>query len=757
VNILIKQGIHQPDRLFGSDSLKAVKYFYNALSKDKQVERVFNQLEIHNRVRRCAAQYAYFALRDYKKRVKAIQLLCPIIAKEICQKGLESLQGEQYPSRSLLKACWITFQQEYGHRDQLSRYELVNLLRHLRNILARVFRERLQDDDQEVLQAFDASQAIDNSQLPELDRRAQESSEQWAADFVKQLSTVLTQRINRNKKSTRPVWGQGFFDALIEEIVGHRVPLDAHGRNTLASDQWQAARQAWRDSLLGQLPRTGPKEEREDQPTPGSKPEEGQSLGQAVLAKVKDHLTPPYLLNQVFRPRPARFRYTQEPQEDFERYQVHQLVEELKKAFLTRQKPLVTKLVLQACKTVAQDPHQWLKTPRYEAQAIPLGLDDNRAYKLGQERDPAIAPNREGQDGGHDERPGEIFVRLTLRPNQPVDYRINEPRRWVELLRQGYRPQKPVLHKRPGGGPLVLAVPFKCPSPPSKTMEATIPPGDRISTSVDLGLKVLAALSITQGVQPIQWAKGTPFKDLEPQFADPHVEDHELARYFLNQEHLSRPAQEWFNKPPAGTTTPSANIPRHLFNLRVEAQRLQSQKDRYRATHPTSYRRKVKYKRLKREWQCIWNHIRGIHEDMARQIATRLVSVIVASNAHLIRFEDLKWSQATSKADAGYWLATWQVHWFHSEIIRRTRMLASRQGIQVELVVAKGTSSRCSSCGQVGERHGKLFSCPHCHRHLDSDLNAARNIAVAPLSPDATRVRGELPYPVGNAGEPSGS
>jgi transposase len=230
------------------------------------------------------------------------------------------------------------------------------------------------------------------------------------------------------------------------------------------------------------------------------------------------------------------------------------------------------------------------------------------------------------------------------------------------------------------------------------------------------------------------------------QFADTHVEDYEIARYFLNQEHLNRPAKDWFKQPPPGITNPYPNIKRHLFNLREEAKRLQSQKDRYRASHQKSYRQKVKYKRLKREWQRIWNHISGIHEDMAKQIATRIVSVSCAYHSQVIRFEDLKWSQATKKEDAGYWLATWQVHWFHSEIIRHTQMLATRQGIQVELVVAKGTSYRCSSCGKVGTRTGKIFYCRHCQRHLDSDLNATRNIAVAPISLDATRVRGELPY-----------
>ena len=91
VNVLIKQGIQRANRLFSLDSLKAVKYFYNTLSKDNKVKQVFNKLDIQNRAKRCAAQYAYFAIREYKRRVNDIQLLCPIIAKEIRQKGLTSI------------------------------------------------------------------------------------------------------------------------------------------------------------------------------------------------------------------------------------------------------------------------------------------------------------------------------------------------------------------------------------------------------------------------------------------------------------------------------------------------------------------------------------------------------------------------------------------------------------------------------------------------------------------------------------------
>ena len=64
-------------------------------------------------------------------------------------------------------------------------------------------------------------------------------------------------------------------------------------------------------------------------------------------------------------------------------------------------------------------------------------------------------------------------------------------------------------------------------------------------------------------------------------------------------------------------------------------------------------------------------------------------------------------------------------------------MIARLAGIGVELVNARGTSKRCSACGAVGVRDGKRFSCmmEGCGKKVDSDLNGARNVRLAPTSP----------------------
>ena len=91
----------------------------------------------------------------------------------------------------------------------------------------------------------------------------------------------------------------------------------------------------------------------------------------------------------------------------------------------------------------------------------------------------------------------------------------------------------------------------------------------------------------------------------------------------------------------------------------------------------------------------------------------------------------------SAKRVSGAWLASWQVHWFFSQVQARATLLARLAGIAVELVDARGTSKRCSACNTTGIRKGKTFSCTNkfCKKVMDSDLNASRNVRIAPVSP----------------------
>ncbi len=131
------------------------------------------------------------------------------------------------------------------------------------------------------------------------------------------------------------------------------------------------------------------------------------------------------------------------------------------------------------------------------------------------------------------------------------------------------------------------------------------------------------------------------------------------------------------------------------------------------------------------------SHEQKAKGDLDRQVATRIVAACRHHGVEVLRFEDLSWSSHSAKRVSGAWLASWQVHWFFSQVQERATTLARLAGIAVELVGARGTSKRCSACGTTGIREGKTFSCTNktCNKQMDSDLNGSRNVRIAPTSP----------------------
>ena len=208
----------------------------------------------------------------------------------------------------------------------------------------------------------------------------------------------------------------------------------------------------------------------------------------------------------------------------------------------------------------------------------------------------------------------------------------------------------------------------------------------------------------------------------------------ETTRYCIDQAELAGKKDAWI----AGASSlPVPNVKRKLASLRFQARALQRKKDALKQSNPGRYKHLSPYFVVRREWQRCWRKIRHMHDEIAKQVATRIVSACKLHGFDLLRFEDLSWSSHSSRRDAGAWLSWWQVHWFFSKVQEVAIRLARLEGICVELVNARGTSRRCSSCGVEGDRKGQTFTCinPRCGKSLDSDLNAARNVRVAPTSP----------------------
>jgi transposase len=270
---------------------------------------------------------------------------------------------------------------------------------------------------------------------------------------------------------------------------------------------------------------------------------------------------------------------------------------------------------------------------------------------------------------------------------------------------------------------------------------------------LDLGLKTWGVLRI--------W-------EPDPKGQDPR--GREVARYFLDQKQLEgarhpRPGHPrgWRHGKP-GRAGLQHNWKRHLTRLREEAAARQGAMQRcYDAVRARGQdpRRTMRYFKLRRRWQEAWAKVRHLHEEVARQLATRVIAACQRHNVTYLRVEDLSWSRHGARAQKGYYLGTWQTHWFFSQIQDLLFGLGQRHGVVVERVKAAYTSTRCSAAGcrylpptkaaRQRARQGKTFRCPKCGLQLDADLNAARNIVDAPRapvqfhSPCATGAGGQVP------------
>ncbi|MHA1672006.1 MAG: hypothetical protein ACTSYI_00130 [Promethearchaeota archaeon] len=118
-------------------------------------------------------------------------------------------------------------------------------------------------------------------------------------------------------------------------------------------------------------------------------------------------------------------------------------------------------------------------------------------------------------------------------------------------------------------------------------------------------------------------------------------------------------------------------------------------------------------------------------------------------------FEDLRWSQHSTRHNVGRWLSHNQQHFFHSQIIDWVRFMAAFQSFTVIRQNARWSSQICwksqhhhklnitpvtsrSNIQQyIGLRSGKNFRFrsdnPQETWCGDSDLNAARNMALRAL------------------------
>ena len=159
--------------------------------------------------------------------------------------------------------------------------------------------------------------------------------------------------------------------------------------------------------------------------------------------------------------------------------------------------------------------------------------------------------------------------------------------------------------------------------------------------------------------------------------------------------------------------------PRHLDNSITRIRTLQRRLSKKRRGSNNGEKARVMLAKA-------WRKVRNQRLDLGHKVSADLAwkySTIVFEDLHIPSMVK-NHSLASAITDASW-----------GQLRRLTAYKAERRGGRVILVEPRGTSQRCSGCGEVVPKglEERTHSCRNCGRVIDRDVNAARNILAAGL------------------------
>ncbi len=686
-NAFVKAGASLDPALLEGTTLVAVKRFYAAARDVPWLDLALEATRLKERAWRCASHVAYYALQEHQRRCKVI----PVITSAMQGDLLSTIREQTFPSKEFLEAARDGLKDAGLPGGCLSTVYLSNMSRHAKHLLQEGLRsscreeiarsvEMIARDPSSIVEAVVASLATGMNGVP--------------VEIVRTLSRKLTRRVKERIHNRGTPSGSHRLDGIISTIL-----------DGVSVASWQQARRAWRDVVIKDI--------------------ETRILNidlhvMAVGAvyDMLSRMTVEDALASMFSTRRfPRVHVTNQLVPDPTITLRDRAMMHVKNHVAVMLWKFLAPAANAVLTSISKEPERHVSLPRCKKQSITVAIDDGQVYQLQVKHD---AP---------DSRVIEAKVRFSLEPKKIFTFFLRGLDRIDALIERGFTPVRGTITRKPGGG-LLLHLPFEkqfitgqFPGVAKEGLTALT--STVIVGATDLGLKHLAWLSVGE-CRPSGRADGS----WEPADAGKP----EIARYCIDQPQLVGRKDTWWDRT---ARTPIPNLKRQLIATMGRARALQRQKDLLRRRFGKRYKHSWRYFVARREWQRCWRRVRHLHEEMARQVATRIVAACVHHGVELLRCEDLTWSSHSAKQESGSWLASWQVHWFFSQVQERTTRLARVACIAVELVDARGTSKRCSACGTIGNRNGKTFTCTNasCAKKVDSDLNGARNVRFASTSP----------------------
>ena len=302
--------------------------------------------------------------------------------------------------------------------------------------------------------------------------------------------------------------------------------------------------------------------------------------------------------------------------------------------------------------------------------------------------------------------------------HQFIPFRIiDKDNRLRQLLDKGFVPTNPTItfKKRK----LILNLPFEIKKGQLNSSRERDLKSLAKELGIDLGLKHFAVISVWDKEREIELARY--FIGTRQLFDKKLVERDEVLRWEYQDRFKTAPCDEL------------SNVKLNLINLRKQIKQLQRKKNEYEQRllqkDITNFRSKYKWNQVRKELALCWDKVNRLNKQIVNHLNNYILTIARFWNVSTVKMENLRWATHSKKRDAGKFMAFWQTHWFYSQVQEAVEFQCQLNGIRFQRVPARDTSQRCSSCSKFGSRSGKQFSCPHCGLKLDSDLNAARNVA----------------------------